>query len=336
MFAVGHFYNEPFIDACTPWIGRIGEVFFAWPGVLSCRPAPKFDDSVRERLYSDLQWCRKNGIRLDTLFNANCYGDNAISPELADEVTRVLTDMEHRGLFPDIVTTTSPFIASVLRKRFPSVKIRASINMRIHGTIGFEAAEKYFDEFYLSRENHRDFSYVRQVSKWAKEHGKLIGMQVNSGCLRECPFQTFHDNLHGHGDGRRPKDIATAAEYDFSFFRCKKRFEKDCAYEDFIRATWIRPEDVPLWEPYVSIFKVAIRRHPTPIKVLNAYLSGSYNGNLLDLMDPVHSEFFPYAIDNKSFPTDFARSGIGARCAGNCEHCGRCAEVLKLVAKEKK
>ena len=53
--AVGHFYNEPFIEACTPWTGRIREVFFAWPGVLSCRPAPEFTDEVRARLYSDLQ-----------------------------------------------------------------------------------------------------------------------------------------------------------------------------------------------------------------------------------------------------------------------------------------
>jgi hypothetical protein len=82
--ALGHFYNEPFIEACRPWTGRIREVFLAWPGVLSCRPAPEFTDEVRNRLFSDLLWCRENGILLDTLFNCNCYGDDAISPELAD------------------------------------------------------------------------------------------------------------------------------------------------------------------------------------------------------------------------------------------------------------
>ena len=76
--AVGHFYNAPFREACAPFLPRIAEVFFAWPGVLSCRPAPTFTPEVRERLLGDLRWARENGLRLDTLFNANCYGDEAM------------------------------------------------------------------------------------------------------------------------------------------------------------------------------------------------------------------------------------------------------------------
>ena len=205
--AVGHFYNAPFREACAPFLPRIAEVFFAWPGVLSCRPAPTFTPEVRERLLGDLRWARENGLRLDTLFNANCYGDEAISPELADFVTRVLREMDAEGLFPDVVTTTSPFVARVLKVRFPGVRVRASVNMRMHGTIGFDYASDLFDEFYLSRERQRDLRYARRAAEWARERGKVVGMQVNSGCLRECPFQTFHDNLHGHGDGRRPKDV---------------------------------------------------------------------------------------------------------------------------------
>ena len=75
--AVGHFYNEPFVEACAPHLARIREVFFAWPGVLSCRPAPDFTDELRERLYADLSWCRENGILLDTSSTATAM---AISP----------------------------------------------------------------------------------------------------------------------------------------------------------------------------------------------------------------------------------------------------------------
>ena len=64
--AVGHFLNAPFVEACTPHVGRIREVFFAWPGVLSCRPAPDFTDEVRARMMADLRWCKANGILLDT------------------------------------------------------------------------------------------------------------------------------------------------------------------------------------------------------------------------------------------------------------------------------
>ena len=154
--AVGHFFNAPFQEACAKHLGRIREVFFAWPGVLSCRPAPEFSDEVRRRLFDDLRWCRENGILLDTLFNCNCYGDGAISAELADFVEGTLRDMNYEGLFPDIVTTTSPFIATVLRQRFPQVKIRWSVNLRVHGTTGFECVEELFDSFYVTRERQRD------------------------------------------------------------------------------------------------------------------------------------------------------------------------------------
>ena len=171
--AVGHFLNEPFVAACEPHLARISEVFFAWPGVLSCRPAPDFTDELRERMLADLLWCRENGILLDTLFNCNCYGDGAISPELADFVETTLRDMNAHGLFPDIVTTTSPFIATVLRQRFPQVNIRWSVNLRVHGTTGFECVDELFDSFYASREHHRDPDWLKEQSAWAKAHDAL-------------------------------------------------------------------------------------------------------------------------------------------------------------------
>ena len=328
--AVGHFLNEPFVEACTPWVARIREVFFAWPGVLSCRPAPEFTPEVRERMFADLMWCRENGILLDTLFNCNCYGDNAISPELADFVEATLRDMNGRGLFPDIVTTTSPFIATVLRQRFPQVKIRWSVNIRVHGTVGFECVDELFDSFYASRERHRDIAYMKELSEWARSRGKVLGMQANSGCLRQCPFQQFHDNLHGHN---RIRQSGVGAKFDFSVFRCRTNYARR-NWEDFIRATWIRPEDVPAFEPYVDVVKLATRRHRFPVKVLNAYASYSYDGNLLDLMDPVHSDLFaPRVIDNKSFPEDFASTVAACANANDCRHCGRCAAVLERVMK---
>ena len=328
--AVGHFFNGPFQEACARHLPRIREIFFAWPGVLSCRPAPDFTPEVRQRLLDDLTWARANKIELDTLFNANCYGDEAISPELAAFVSRNLDEMGAAGLFPDTVTTTSPFIATVLRRHYPQVKIRWSVNIRVHGSVGFECVEELFDSFYVSRERHRDLDYLREISDWAKAHGKVLGMQANSGCLRQCPFQTFHDNLHGHGDGRRPKDIATAKDYGFSFFHCKTNYERG-NYEDFLRSTWLRPEDMLVYDNFVDIVKLATRRHPRPVEVLDAYATYSYDGNLANLMDPAHA--FPKSFENRLFEEneDLWRDVRGCPGADNCSHCGKCAELLRRV-----
>ena len=326
VLAVGHFFNGPFQEACAKYLPRIREVFFAWPGVLSCRPAPEFTPEVREQLLADLKWARANGIELDTLFNCNCYGDLAISQELSDFVSRVLREMDDEGLFPETVTTTSPFIATVLRKNFPKVKIRWSVNQRVHGSVGFECVEELFDSFYVSREHQRDLLYLQDMSRWAHKHGKTVGMQVNSGCLRQCPFQTFHDNLHGH-DRIAQSKIGEA--FDFSVFRCKTNYERG-NYEDFIRATWLRPEDMIRYEPYVDIVKLATRRHPFPVKVLDAYARNSYNGNLAELMDPVHS--FPKGFDNASFSRSLLwPSVLNCRESNNCKHCGKCHAMMAEV-----
>lgn len=329
--AVGHFFNAPFTEACERHLPRIREVFFAWPGVLSCRPAPDYTkEGVRERLVSDLTWARANGIELDTLFNCNCYGDDAVSTTLADFIVRNLDEMGAAGLFPDTVTTTSPFVAAVLRRHFPSVKIRWSINLRVHGTVGFESVMELFDSFYVSREHHRDLAYLREVSDWARANGKTLGMQANSGCLRQCPFQTFHDNLHGHGDGRRPQDVAAMNEYGFTFFRCRARYESG-AYEDFLRSTWLRPEDMPEYEDFVDVVKLATRRHIDPVAILDAYATYGYKGDLARLMDPVNP--FPKPFRNEAFDEneDLWHAVRNCKDANNCRHCGRCTELYRRV-----
>ena len=91
---------------------------------------------------------------------------------------------------------------------------------------------------------------------------------------------------------------------------------------------------MPLFEPYVDTVKLATRRHRFPTKVLDAYATYSYDGNLLDLMDPIHSDLFaPRIIDNKSFPSDFATTIGTCPHANDCRHCGRCADVLARVLK---
>lgn len=325
--AVGHFLNADFQSACAPHLGRIRETFFAWPGVLSCRPTPDFTPEVRARMVSDLKWARENGILLDTLFNCNCYGDIAISDELADFASRMLSEMDSEGLFPDIVTTTSPFLATIFRRRFPSLKIRLSVNMRVHGTVGFEPILELFDSFYASRERHRELDWLEALSKWAKDHGKVLGMQANSGCIRQCPFQQFHDNMHGHN---RIAQSKVGEKFDFSVFLCRTNYARG-NYEDFLRSTWIRPEDLPEYERFVDVVKLATRRHPHPVEVVDAYATYSYDGSLADLMDACHT--FPKSFDNKSFDAapELWREVRGCVRANDCGHCGRCAALMEKV-----
>ena len=326
--AVGWFDNKPFQEICAPYIGRIKEVFFAWPNVLASRPMDDWTAERRAKIISDLRWARGNGVELDTIFNANCYGDIAMTETLADLVTAKLGEMEGEGLFPEHLTTTSPFIAKVVRLRFPSVKIRFSINMDIATPIALSYVEDLFDSFYAGRNAHRRLDYVKEMSAWAKAHGKTMGMQVNSGCLRDCPFHTFHNNLHGHN---RMGQSAAAEKFGFTNFLCRTVFELG-RHEEFLRAIWIRPEDLPRYEPYVDVVKLATRRHPNPDKILAAYATCSYAGDLAEIMDPFYR--FPNTMDNAALGASPLWPEVrDCPDAGRCRGCGKCKRLLAEVFK---
>ena len=328
--AVGWFDNMSFRHVCEPHLGRIKEVFFAWPGVIASRPMDDWTAERRSLAISDLKWARGNGVELDTIFNANCYGDISMSEKLADLVTEKLGEMDANGLFPDHLTTTSPFIAKIVRLRFPTLKIRLSINMDIASPVALGYVEDLFDSFYAGRNSHRRLDYVKEMSAWAKEHGKTMGIQANPGCLRNCPFHTFHNNLHGHN---RVGQSAAAEKFGFTNFLCRTVFERG-GYEEFMRAIWIRPEDLPRYEPYVGVVKLATRRHPHPDKIIAAYATRSYDGDLAEIMDPFYR--FPMAIDNKSLGASPLWPEVrDCANADNCRKCGKCAELLKAVSKDR-
>ncbi|MBQ6135982.1 MAG: hypothetical protein IJI73_01265 [Kiritimatiellae bacterium] len=325
--AVGWFDNAPFRAICGKYVSRIKEVFFAWPGVTASRPMAEWTPERKRLFLEDIAWCRSIGMELDAIFNANCYGDIAISKALAEHVTEVLGEMAARDLFPEHLTTTSPFIATVVRRRFPEVKIRLSVNMYIESTQSLSYMEELFDSFYVSIDNHRSLEYVRMMADWSARHGKTPCIYVNSGCLRDCPFRQFHNNLHGHN---RMGQSAAGEEFSFSAFRCRTNYEHG-RYADFLRANWIRPEELPEYERYVGAVKLATRRHPDPEGIIRAYATYSYDGDLAKIMDPFFE--FPVPIDNATL----GRSPLwpvirDCPDAHNCRRCGKCEALIQELA----
>ena len=116
-------------------------------------------------------------------------------------------------------------------------------------------------------------------------------------------------------------------------FRCRTNFERG-NYEDFLRAIWIRPEDLPLYEPYVGVVKLATRRHPNPAKIVAAYATCSYDGDLAEILDPCYK--FPMIIDNQRLGASPLWPEVrDCRDADNCTNCGKCSALLKTCARER-
>lgn len=333
-FAIGYQVpanGERFSAIVEDYRDRVAEVYFPWPGMPSGRQALGYgpegtDFFAREELAEELQTIRRLGVKLDLLFNANCYGDYAVSARFESEIVSVLKCLGAQELLPEIVTTTSPFVAAVIRKHFPEMEIRASVNMRIDSTLAMEYLSDVFDSFHIRRDLQRDLPTVRQFHQWCETHGKKLCMLANSGCLRNCPAQSFHDNLVAHDAAIRE----IRAVPDFQPHLCWKLYRNKENFVNFLKSSWIRPEDLKYYEPYFPVVKLATRLHTHPRMVIGAYAEGEYHGDLLALTEPGFGPAFaPYFLDNDRFPADWHE--LAGKCAINCSHCGKCEEVLRAV-----
>ena len=319
--------GELFSEIVSDYKESVGEIYFSWGMTPSGRPGiPLTDWEHQERLEYELGVLRSQGFKLDLLFNANCYGADAISEHLAGEYCGILAYLESRDLLPEIVTTASIFLAEVLKKEFPQIERRASVNMRLDSTLALEFLGDLFDSFYIRRDLQRNLETVKMFRKWCDEHGKKMGILANSGCLRNCPAQTFHDNLVAH-----QKELYKLRNLpDAMTTFCMKHYRNKENISDFLKSSWIRPEDLHYYDDLVDFVKIATRQHDRPRRVIAAYANRSYEGDLAALMEPNFSSLFAAEgyIENALF-TNFEE--LPADCAVNCTDCGKCKALLQKV-----
>ena len=155
-------------------------------------------------------------------------------------------------------------------------------------------------------------------------------MLANSACLRYCPWQTFHETLLSH-NFRHILDEMKANGLPPTLCTGLVQEKK---FEELLRGSWIRPEDLHRYLPYVSVVKLSTREADRPDLILKAYTSGSYDGDLLLLLDPTFSFLaHPMILDNKAFPKEWSEGKIAGACANHCTHCGKCAKVMELAFK---
>ncbi|MBE7038445.1 MAG: hypothetical protein E7404_06055 [Ruminococcaceae bacterium] len=334
-FAVGFQLSEGneenFSNIVKSYKDNISEVFFAWQDIPSGRSGVASlhgytDWNAQKRVEDELRTIKKMGIKLDLLFNGNCYGEYSLSEKLSNNVVSVIEHLENEVGGVDIVTTTSLMIAHTIKKHFPHIELRASVNMKIGTVKGMEYVSDLFDSFYVQREYNRDLEYIKELKKWADKNNKKLLMLANSGCFSHCSGQTFHDNLVSH-----EAQICEVLNIDdFNPYVCRRVLKDRGNWHKILQNTWVRPEDIHNYEGLFDTIKLATRMHTLPGMVIASYVRGSFYGNTLDLFEPGYGRVLaPYVIDNSAFPKDWFEKTTG--CNKKCHECNYCKEVFEKV-----
>ena len=311
----------------------VREVYFPWVGEPSGRPKLGYEEEddqeeLAAALRRDLVRIRNAGAMLDLLLNANCYGAEAMSCALERKVIHIVETLASWECKPEVVTTASPFVARTLKRSFPEIEVRASVNMRLTTLQAFEYLAPLFDSYYIGRDVQRNLETVGRFSNWCRVNGKKLCMLANSGCLRNCPWQTFHDNLIAHSDAAMKVENVKG----WSPHLCWTLYRDQANFPEILKATWVRPEDLARYDGLVDVVKLATRQHANPDMVIGAYERGSFEGNLLDLFEPGFSPAFaPNFIDNTAFPSDWFEKT--SACSHECTGCGYCEATFSQVAR---
>ena len=323
--------EEPFSAIVSAYKESVSEVFFSWNDIPSGRGTSAThhgitDWGAQQRTEYELKKIKQMGIKLDLLFNANCYGAYSLSVKLANTVCSVIDYLGSIGCGVDIVTTASLSVAHTVKKCFPDIEVRSSVNMKIGTVKGMEYVSDLFDSFHVQREYNRDIKHLKELKGWADQNGKKLIMLANSGCFAHCSGQIFHDNNVAH----ESEICETENIRDFNPYVCWRSLKSKENWVKLLQNTWIRPEDIHNFEGIFDTVKLATRMHSHPGLVIDAYSRRSFYGNTLDLFEPAFSRAIaPYIINNSAFPENWFEKT--AKCDKMCYRCNYCEQVLGKV-----
>lgn len=282
-----------------------------------------------ERLAGLLEGIHANGQEFWYCLNVSCLGNR----EFTADGQRWL--VERLGWLSDTafdgVVLSNPYLIAFAKRRFPGLPVAVSTANAIDSVdkaLHFESQGA--DVLYLPEYVNRNLPLLRQLRKRVRARLVLL---ANVGCLMHCPIRQYHINLVSHSN----ESLEVGAYVDYPLLWCTKEKVADPAR--MLKAPWIRPEDLSLYEEIgIDEFKLAGREMDRPWveRVTRAFAARRWDGDLNDLILGFdHLEPFgemPVRVPNRSLDgfVDFFRKKHD--CREGCRDCRYCDDWATDVA----
>lgn len=322
---------------------------------------------TKQKFETHVKKARESGINFNYLLNGACLGNNESSSDWQEEIINFLKYLDSIGV--NSLTITNPLLLELVKRNFPQFTCRISTFACINNlqkakywqNIGADIICVDFTTI------NRDFNMLKLMVKELKCKIELL---CTNSCLKDCIYIQTHTNCNAHASTATDKTKSNSI--DWCLLNCQKIFIENPA--EYIKSPWIRPEDLQIYEQIgIEHFKLTERDSPTNelVKRLDAYNSGIYNGNLLDLIqghgwikndtilkktitqlnhfdniyDVVNEikkirglaterQYIQHIyIDNKKLD-GFLSFFTDGKCHGDCERCGYCNSIANEAIKE--
>jgi collagenase-like PrtC family protease len=235
---------------------------------------------TRGAFKKEIKKIHNKGLKFTYLLNATCLDNKELSYAMTRRLSKLLDWLADSGV--DSITVSLPYIFGFIKKKYPDFKIYVSTmaevespdKARVWEDLGADTITLY--EVTVNR----NFELIRRIRDAVKCKLQLI---ANNGCLYGCPYTIYHSLLCSHSS----QSGHILGNFAIDFYRIMCSYKRVLDPVNFIRADWIRPEDISLYEDLgIDSLKLVNRGMNTASlrKIVSAYTKGSYDGNLFDLM----------------------------------------------------
>jgi collagenase-like PrtC family protease len=240
------------------------------------------------------------------------------------------------------------YMLKALAPHLPNnVEAVPSINNSIDTAEKFFTHVKYLDDLGLPHPskvildrslNRRIDDLHRTVSDIRAHSDSKIVLLANEGCLYQCPFKVNHDVVIGMFNDHTRSGAVSMRKASSADFDIRKLNEDlgcidhlDNNFDEFFKIPFIRPEDLKEYEGIVDVVKFSGKVKGTQFnrKVIEAYLRGSFDGNLLDILDAPGSQSERRYVHNDMLNNGFHKKLT--TCDKRCTHCDYCRVLNRRV-----
>ncbi len=263
---------------------RVAEFYGSLPRTPtgSGRPARSLTPVTADAFARHVDEARQIGISFTYAFNTSCTGNHEF--DLARRRTFVDALLWARDVGCAAIVVASPYLIDLARRHVPDLRIHQSSIAYLKST---KEARHYLRRgaarLVLDPDTIRDFEFLRKLARDCP--GAETEALCNHPCLLNCPYETYCYNCVAHASA--DDEQATGFE-PFSLLSCHMDKLTDPA--EFVKGSWIRPQDTHHWEAVgLTAIKIAGRGRSTEwlARVAEAYLAREYDGDLMELIwDP--------------------------------------------------
>ncbi len=197
------------------------------------RPSYLLPQVSREEVARQVDLIHQAGAEFNYVLNSACLGNREYQELYQRRLFELLGWLVDIGT--DMVSVAVPYLIELIKRRFPALKVSASIFCHIDNLHMARFYEKLgVDEITIIQSLSRQPAILRKYRKALKVDLQVI---VNNACLFGCPFRRYHSNINSHSSqcGYEFQNV----KIDYPVLNCSSvRLSNPV---EIIRSPWVRP-----------------------------------------------------------------------------------------------